>query len=151
MLNILTNKQGERMKTITITLTPEQEEILLARVDRNLGNLHTKDQTYLGKKYKNPNEDTKKRIFSAKKCWAKIVRENEIADGFIKQLQEQLNSAEQRLASVSRKLEEKNYIINGLRIDLEHAIDQISLLQHKTHLPVGKPKWISRPLPGINA
>ncbi|MBT4962667.1 MAG: hypothetical protein HOI53_03545 [Francisellaceae bacterium] len=67
------------------------------------------------------------------------------------QLQEQLNSAEQRLASVSRKLEEKNYIINGLRIDLEHAIDQISLLQHKTHLPVGKPKWISRPLPGINA
>ena len=80
------------MKTITITLTPEQEEILLARVDRNLGNLHTKDQTYLGKKYKNPNEDTKKRIFSAKKCWAKIVRENEIADGFIKQLQEQLNN-----------------------------------------------------------
>jgi len=93
MLNKLTNnKQGEKMKTITLTLTPEQEEILLARVDRNLGGLHTKDQTYLGKKYKNPNEDTKKRIFSAKKSWAKIVRENEIADGFIKQLQEQLNN-----------------------------------------------------------
>ena len=57
------------------------------------------------------------------------------------------------LASLSTKAVEngENYIINGLRIDLEHAIDQISLLQHKTHLPVGKPKWISRPLPGINA
>lgn len=80
------------MKTITITLTPEQEEILLARIDKNLGNLHTKDQTYLSKEYKNPNEDTKKRIFSAKKCWAKIVRENEIADGFIEQIQEQLKN-----------------------------------------------------------
>lgn len=66
------------------------------------------------------------------------------------ELLEQLNHTEKKLASVSRKLEEKNYIIDGLKTDLEHAIEQIALLQHKNHLPVGKSKWIARPLPGIN-
>ena len=65
-------------------------------------------------------------------------------------LLEKLDNTEQKLASVSRKLEEKNYIINGLRADLEHAIEQIALLQNKNHLPVGKSKWIADPLPGIN-
>ena len=78
------------MKTITITLTPEQEEVLLARIEKTIGGLFHTDHKYLGK-FKKPSDDTKKRIFSAKKKWAKVVRENELADGFIKQIQEQLN------------------------------------------------------------
>lgn len=66
------------------------------------------------------------------------------------ELLEQLSHTEKKLASVSRKLEEKNNIIHGLKTDLEHAIEQITLLQHKNHLPVGKSKWIAKPLPGIN-
>ena len=78
------------MKTITINLTPEQEEVLLARIDQTINGLFKTDHKYLDK-FKNPSEDTKKRIFEVKKKWARVVRENEIAEGFIKQIQEQLN------------------------------------------------------------
>ena len=79
------------MKTITIILTPEQEEVLIARIGRSISGLHTKDQNMLSRDFKNPSEETKKAIFSAKKNWAKVIREGELADGFIKQIQEQLN------------------------------------------------------------
>ena len=78
------------MKTITINLTPEQEEVLLARIDQTINGIFHTDHKWF-KKYKNPSEDTKKSIFNAKKKWARVVRENEIAEGFIKQIQEQLN------------------------------------------------------------
>jgi hypothetical protein len=51
----------------------------------------TKEVNILGRKFKNPNEDTKKDIFSAKKARAEVIKEIEIANGFIEQIQKQLN------------------------------------------------------------
>ena len=79
------------MKKITINLTPEQETVLLARIEKCVSGMTTKEVNILGRKFKNPNEDTKKDIFSAKKARAEVVREIEIADGFIRQIQKQLN------------------------------------------------------------
>lgn len=79
------------MKTITINLTPEQETVLLARIEKCVSTITTKEANLLGRKFKNPNEDTKKDIFSAKKARAEVIREIEIANGFIDQIQKQLN------------------------------------------------------------
>ena len=80
------------MKTITITLTEEQEKIFLARLNTSTWRITTKESTLLIKNYKNPSEWTKERIEDAKKSKAKMNKEWELADGFIKQIQEQLNN-----------------------------------------------------------
>ena len=79
------------MKTITINLTPEQEKIFLARLKVGVLGLSAKEHTLLSKDFKNPSEDTKSRLESAKKSQQNVDKEWEHADGFLKQIEEQLN------------------------------------------------------------
>ena len=79
------------MKTITINLTPEQEKIFLARLNKASYKVTSKEHTLLTANFKNPSEDTKSRLNSAKKSLAKLEKEWELADGFLKQIEEQLN------------------------------------------------------------
>ena len=78
------------MKKITINLTPEQETILLTRINKGWGTMATTDLKYLTTTYKKTNDFTKGRIKDAKKSLAKRLRETEIAKGFIDQIQNQL-------------------------------------------------------------
>jgi len=91
MIKVLAiTKQGEYMKTITITLTPEQETILLTRINNGWGTMANTDLKYLTTTYKKTNDFTKDRIKSAKKSLAKRLRERELAEGFVEQVQNQL-------------------------------------------------------------
>ena len=83
------------MKTITITLTPEQEKIFLARLEKATFRLTEKDMTHLNRDYKNPSDWTKSRVEEAKKSQAKLDKEWELADGFLKQIEEQLEKENQ--------------------------------------------------------
>ena len=83
------------MKTITITLTPEQEKIFLARLDKATFRLTEKEITHLNRDYKNPSDWTKSRVEEAKKSQAKLDKEWELADGFLKQIKEQLEKENQ--------------------------------------------------------
>jgi len=78
------------MKTITITLTPEQEKIFLARLNRSTWRVSEKDCTHLNRDYKNPSEWTKSQVEGAKKSQAKLDKEWELADDFLKQITFQL-------------------------------------------------------------
>ena len=78
------------MKTITITLTPEQEKIFLDRLNTSTWRLDAKETAHLNKDYKNPSEDTKKSVEGAKKSLAKYDKEWELANGFLKQIEKQL-------------------------------------------------------------
>ena len=78
------------MKTITISLTEEQEKIFLARLEVGVLGLTAKEHTLLSKDFKNPSEWTKARVESAKKSQQKIDKEWELAEGFLKQIKEQL-------------------------------------------------------------
>jgi len=87
------NKGTNKMKTITITLTEEQERILLNRIVRRGWRLTDKQHTYLQrdkKGYKNPSEFTKDRVADAKKYEAIRDKEDDDARGFINQIKEQL-------------------------------------------------------------
>lgn len=83
------------MKKITITLTPEQEKIFLARLDKATFRLTEKEITHLNRDYKNPSDWTKSRVEEAKKSQAKLDKEWELADGFLKQIKEQLEKENQ--------------------------------------------------------
>ena len=78
------------MKTITITLTHEQEKIFLARLNRSTWRVSEKDCTHLNRDYKNPSEWTKSQVEGAKKSQAKLDKEWELADDFLKQITFQL-------------------------------------------------------------
>ncbi len=78
------------MKTITITLTPEQEKIFLARLEKATFRLTEKEITHLDRDYKNPSDWTKSRVEKAKKFQTELDKEWELADGFLKQIKEQL-------------------------------------------------------------
>jgi len=78
------------MKTITITLTPEQEKIFLGRLNKSTWRVSEKDCTHLHRDYKNPSEWTKARVEEAKKSQAKLDKEWKLADDFLKQIKEQL-------------------------------------------------------------
>jgi hypothetical protein len=93
MLNKLTNnKQGEKMKTITITLNKEQEELLLRKLSKATFRLSESDINLLGKDFKKPNQRTLELLDSAKKYEQKLEDEwkvsNSITDQIEKQLQE---------------------------------------------------------------
>jgi len=92
------NKKGEKMKTITITLTEEQEKLFLSRLSKGTWRLSEKEITFLQrdkKGYKNPSEWTKERVEDAKKSRAKMEKEWKLADGFLKQIKEQLEKENQ--------------------------------------------------------
>ena len=78
------------MKTITISLTEEQEKIFLARLEVGVLGLSEKEMTHLNRDYKNPSEWTKARVEEAKKSQAKLDKEWKLADDFLKQIKEQL-------------------------------------------------------------
>ena len=78
------------MKTITINLTEEQEKIFLARLEKATFRLSEKEMAHLNRDYKNPSEWTKARVEEAKKSEAKLDKEWELADSFLKQIKEQL-------------------------------------------------------------
>ena len=87
------NKGTNKMKTITINLTEEQEKLLLQRVVKRGWRLSDKHHTYLQrdkKGYKNASEFTKARVADAKRIEAIRDREDLIADGFIDQIKKQL-------------------------------------------------------------
>ena len=84
------NKQGERMKTITITLNKEQERLLLDRVVRSTWRLTDKDITHLRANYKKPSEWTKGRVADAKKYRAILDEEHNQMRVVINQMKEQL-------------------------------------------------------------
>jgi len=79
------------MKTITITLNKEQEELLLKKLSVATFRLSEKEITHLNRDYKNPSEWTKSQVEEAKKSLAELNKEWELADGFLKQIEEQLN------------------------------------------------------------
>jgi len=83
---------GEKMnkKTITITLTKEQEKIFLDRLEQSTWRITDKEATHLQRDYKNPSDWTKSRVEEAKKSQAKLDKEWELADDFLKQIKEQL-------------------------------------------------------------
>jgi len=78
------------MKTITITLTKEQEKIFLDRLERSTWRITKKEATHLQKDYKNPSEYTKSLVEDAKKSQAKLDKEWKLANDFLKQIKEQL-------------------------------------------------------------
>ena len=85
-----TNKQGERMKTITITLNKEQEKLLLNRIVKSTWRLSDKQITHLKKDYKKPSEWTKDRVADAKKHRAMLDEEHKQMRVVINQIEKQL-------------------------------------------------------------
>ncbi len=77
-------------KTITITLTEEQQEIFLNRLERSTWKLASNDHKFINKEYKNPSEWTKEQIIRVKKLDEKLDRQYELAEDFVNQVKEQL-------------------------------------------------------------
>jgi|5B_taG_2_1085324.scaffolds.fasta_scaffold214647_2 hypothetical protein len=84
------NKQGERMKTITITLNKEQEELLLNKMSKATFRLTEKDMTLLSKDFKNPSKRTLELLDSAKKYEQELEYEWKVSDSIINQITKQL-------------------------------------------------------------
>ena len=77
-------------KTITITLTEEQQEIFLRRLETSTWKLSSSDHKFIIKEYKNPSEWTKEQIIRVKKLDEKLDRQYELAKDFVNQVKEQL-------------------------------------------------------------
>ena len=84
------NKQGERMKTITITLNKEQEELLLNKMSKATFRLTEKDMTLLSKDFKNPSKRTLELLDSAKKYEQELEYEWKVSDSITNQITKQL-------------------------------------------------------------
>ena len=85
-------------KTITITLTEEQEKLFLSRLNNSTWRLTEKEITFLKrnkKGYKNPSDHTKQSVEDAKKSEAEMEKEWKLANGFLKQIKEQLEKENQ--------------------------------------------------------
>lgn len=69
------------------------------------------------------------------------------------QLENQLNSATQRLKNAEKQLMSKQSVIHGLEEDLIHVIEQLNALKQnevKTHISqTNEAQWMSRPVPGL--
>ena len=76
------------MKTITLNLTSEQEELLIKKLNTKLFKLTEKEITYLRRDYKNPNEFTKRKIEEAKKTQEQIEYNSKLSQEILKQIQE---------------------------------------------------------------
>ena len=77
-------------KTITITLTKEQQEIIIDQLKSKVGGIGLTDQKYINATYKNPSADTLSRVKSATDKFNRIIEKRKILDKFIEQLKEKI-------------------------------------------------------------
>ena len=84
------NKGTNKMKTITLTLTEEQQEIIIDQLESKIGGIGLTDQKYINATYKNPSADTLSRVKNATDKWNRIMKKREILDKFIEQLKEEI-------------------------------------------------------------
>ena len=82
------NKGTNKMKTITITLTEEQQEIIIDQLDSKVGGIGLTEQKYINATYKNPSADTLSRVKSATDKWNRIMEKRTILDNFIEELKQ---------------------------------------------------------------
>ena len=80
------NKGTNKMKTITLTLTEEQQEIIIDQLESKVAGIGLTDQKYINATYKNPSADTLSRVKNATDKWNRIMKKREILDKFIEQL-----------------------------------------------------------------
>jgi len=94
MFNNLKNKKGERkMKTITLTLNKEQEELLLKKLSKATFRLTEKEITLLkrdDKGFKNPSDWTLSLVKSARESEKKLQNEWKLNDSITDQIEKQL-------------------------------------------------------------
>ena len=77
-------------KTITITLTEEQQEIIIDQLHSKVGGIGLTEQKYINATYKNPSADTLSRVKSATDKFNRIIEKRKILDKFIEQLKEKI-------------------------------------------------------------
>ena len=77
-------------KTITITLTEEQQEIIIDQLSNKIGGIGLTEQKYINATYKNPSADTLSRVKSATDKFNRIIEKRTILDKFIEQLKEEI-------------------------------------------------------------
>lgn len=77
-------------KTITITLTKEQQEIIIDQLGNKIGGIGLTEQKYINATYKNPSADTLSRVKSATDKFNRIIEKRTILDKFIEQLKEEI-------------------------------------------------------------
>jgi len=80
------NKGTNKMKTITITLTEEQQEVIIDQLNSQIGGLHTKDLKYINATFKKPSADTLSRVKHATDLWNRTMEKRDILDKFIEEL-----------------------------------------------------------------
>ena len=91
MLNKTNTKKKESiMKTITITLNKEQEELLLNKMGKATFRLNEKEITILSKDFKNPSKRTSKLLEDAKRYKQKLKDEWKVSDSITNQIEKQL-------------------------------------------------------------
>ena len=78
------------MKTITITLNKEQEELLLKKLSQATFRLNEKEITILSKDFKNPNKRTLELLEDAKRYEQKLKDEWKLSDSITNQIIKQL-------------------------------------------------------------
>jgi len=78
------------MKTITITLNKEQEELFLKKLSKATFRLNEKEITILRKDFKNPNKRTLELLEDAKRYEQKLKDEWKVSDSITNQIEKQL-------------------------------------------------------------
>ena len=82
------------MKTITITLNKEQEELLLKKLNKATFRLNEKEITILRKDFKNPSKRTLELLEDAKRWEQKLKDEWKVSDSITNQIEKQLEERE---------------------------------------------------------
>jgi len=78
------------MKTITITLNKEQEELLLKKLSKATFRLNEKEITILRKDFKDPSKRTLELLQDAKRYEQKLKDEWKVSDSITNQIEKQL-------------------------------------------------------------
>ena len=78
------------MKTITITLNKEQEELLLKKLSKATFRLNEKEISILQKDFKNPSKRTLELLEDAKGYEQKLKDEWKVSDSITNQIEKQL-------------------------------------------------------------
>ena len=77
-------------KTITITLTEEQKEIIINQLESKVNGLFTTDLKYINATFKKPSADTLARVKYATDLWNETIKKREILDNFIEVLKKEI-------------------------------------------------------------
>lgn len=78
------------MKTITISLNKEQEELLLKKLSKATFRLNEKEITILRKDFKNPSKRTLELLEDAKRYEQKLKDEWKVSDSITNQIKKKL-------------------------------------------------------------